>query len=115
MDHVHSSAVNASGQGNGRRALDADGNGRVDVVLDSNDTAWISWMGSDGDQPKLSMRGWPRGGDLDDVHYLGDANTRRGSGFPRMTWTGDGIIMATTNAADGYKIELLKIDTPKID
>jgi hypothetical protein len=84
-------------------------NGRVDVVLDKNDTAWISWMGSDGDQPKLSMRGWPRGGDLGDVHYLGDASTSRGSGFPRMTWTGEGIIMATTNADGGYRILLKSI------
>jgi len=84
-------------------------NGRVDVVLDSNDTAWISWMGSDGEQPKLSMRGWPIGGDLGDVHHLGEANTRRGSGFPRMTWTGNGIIMATTNADGGYRILLKSI------
>ncbi len=84
-------------------------NGRVDVVLDSNKTAWISWMGSDGEQPKLSMRGWPLGSDLGVVHHLSEANTRRGSGFPRMSWTDNGIIMATTNAEEGYRILLKTI------
>jgi hypothetical protein len=84
-------------------------NGRVDVVLDARNTAWISWLGSDGDQPRLSMRGWPLDGELGKVHHIGEADTRRGSGFPRMTWTGDGIIMATTKAGDGYQIELRAI------
>lgn len=84
-------------------------NGRVDVVIDSNDTAWISWLGSDGDQPRLSLRGWPKGGELGMVHYIGEADTRRGSGFPRMVWNGDGIIMATTKAGDGYILELMKL------
>jgi hypothetical protein len=79
-------------------------NGRVDVVLDARNTAWISWMGSDGDQPRLSMRGWPLSGELSRVHHIGEADTRRGSGFPRMTWTKDGIIMATTHANEGYRV-----------
>jgi len=81
-------------------------NGRVDIVLDAYDTAWISWMGSDGDQPQLALRGWPKGGALGEVHFLGEANTKRGTGFPRMTRTDNGIIMATTNADEGYKILL---------
>lgn len=87
-------------------------NGRADVVLDARGTAWISWLGSEGDQPRLSMRGWPEGGELGKVHYIGEADTRRGSGFPRMAWAGDGVIMATTKASDGYSIEIinLKVD-----
>ena len=79
-------------------------NGRVDVVLDGNNTAWISWMGSADDQPQLSMRGWPLVGEMGKVHHIGEADTRRGSGFPRMVWTDDGILMATTNAGERYQI-----------
>ncbi len=81
-------------------------NGRVDVVLDDYDTAWISWMGSDSEQPQLVLRNWPKRSPLGEVHFLGEANTKRGTGFPRMTWTSEGIIMATTNADEGYRILL---------
>lgn len=84
-------------------------NGRVDVVLDERDTAWISWMGSDGDQPKLALRSYAAGGVLGKVHFIDGANTKRGTGFPRMTWTRDGIIMATTNADDAYQVLLKSV------
>lgn len=84
-------------------------NGRVDVVLDARNTAWISWLGSDDEEPRLSLRGWPQGGELGKVHHIGDADTRRGSGFPRMTWTADGILMATTKAGEGYEIRLAHV------
>jgi len=85
-------------------------NGRVDVVFDGAQTAWISWMGSDGENPKLAMRSWPKDKELGDIRFVGDSDDRRGSGFPRMVWAGDRIVMATTQTADAMVVKVREIE-----
>jgi hypothetical protein len=84
-------------------------NGRVDVVFDGAQTAWISWMGSDGENPMLAIRSWPKDKELGVIRFVGDSDDRRGSGFPRMVWAGDRIMMANTQTADAMMVKVREV------
>lgn len=84
--------------------------GRVDVVLDPNGDAWISWLGSQNAKPTLALRRWQQSGTLGTTHYISGMDVSRRSGFPRMAAVDEGILMAWTDPADGNSIKTILLN-----
>ncbi len=83
--------------------------GRVDVVLDPTGDAWISWLGSENDQPRLALRNWQQNGTVGKTHYVSGMDVTRRSGFPRMAAVDEGILMAWTDPENGGSIKTILI------
>lgn len=93
-----------------RVVLDAGRNsGRVDVVVDKNGDAWISWLGESEGSAALALRPWREGRAPGEVRYLSQLDMSRKSGFPRMAQHGDGLILAWTDPKNGYSIRTIQL------
>jgi hypothetical protein len=88
---------------------EAKNSGRVDVVLNPNGDAWISWLGSENDQPALALRKWDKKGKLGVTYFMGGMDVSRRSGFPRMAAVDGGLLMAWTDPAEGSSIQTILI------
>jgi len=78
--------------------------GRVDVVVDADGTAWISWLGTKDGDPALALRSWSAGGRLGAVFHPVTIDKGRRSGFPRMARLGDTLILAWTDPENGFRV-----------
>ncbi len=89
---------------------EAQNSGRVDVLMDPNGDAWISWLSSENAEPTLAIRKWHENGTLDKTHYINGMDVSRRSGFPRMAAVDDGILMAWTDPERGNYIRTIRVD-----
>ncbi|HEX6902058.1 MAG TPA: exo-alpha-sialidase [Thermoanaerobaculia bacterium] len=68
--------------------------GRVDLVLDADGGAIVSWAAADGDGAEIRLRRvGPKGG-LGAPRAVAATSAARSSGFPRMVRNGDRIVLA---------------------
>jgi hypothetical protein len=71
--------------------------GRVDVKIDAQGRALVSWLErSDSTTALVRVRAVARDGTASEPFTVGDTRASRGSGFPRFVRHGDGLIMAWT-------------------
>lgn len=99
------------GQSFGRtHIIDKQSVGRVDVVLDDERNAWISWIGKKEGESHLALRRLSDRNQLSDVFLVSGVSEKRSSGFPRMIWTDQKMYMALTDPENGMKIKFLSID-----
>jgi hypothetical protein len=75
--------------------------GRVDVVLDGEENALVSWVERAGDEAEIRLRlVTPAGGG--GAWRIAGTSTARASGFPRIARTGDHLVVAwTETGSDG--------------
>ena len=71
--------------------------GRVDIVLDKDKTAYISWMTQAGQQAELRVAALKPEGSLGRSYTVTTMRTDRKSGFPQMEIQKDHLIFAWTN------------------
>ena len=94
-----------------RVVLDAGRNsGRVDVVVDENGDAWVSWLGESEGGAALAIRPWSEGHEPGEVRHLTEIDMSRKSGFPRMALHGDGLVLAWTDPENGYSVKTLQLE-----
>ena len=95
----------------GERVVIDDGmnSGRVDVVVDADGAAWISWLGTEAGEPALALRSWSVAGRLGEVFHPAMADMGRRSGFPRMARLGDELILAYTDPENGYSVKTTRV------
>lgn len=95
----------------GERVVIDDGmnSGRVDVVVDADGAAWISWLGTDGGEPALALRAWSAAGRLGEIFHPAMADMSRRSGFPRMARLGDDLLLAYTDPENGYRVRTVRV------
>lgn len=70
--------------------------GRVDVKFRHDGTLYTSWLESGEEFAKIQLREVSPDGDLGSPVLLGNMETGRGGGFPRMAMSENGVIMGWT-------------------
>ncbi len=74
--------------------------GRVDVITNNDKTAWVSWMSRNTNGAQLNLRQVSIIGDTIAEFIISDMNPSRGSGFPQITSSNDGILIAWTEISE---------------
>lgn len=75
--------------------------GRVGIAFDPEGTALMTWIGPNGEQSAVYGRFWSGSG-FEDSFVIGDIESSRGSGFPRVAALGTRFLVAwTTTGPDG--------------
>jgi hypothetical protein len=82
---------------------DGSAMGRVDVEIIDGKT-YIVWMKDLEDHSQILMRIIESDGGLSEIMRLGDNSQSRSSGFPRVSNTPDGLVVAWTDATDSIQI-----------
>ena len=78
--------------------------GRVDVIANKDNTAWVSWMSRNTNGGQLNLRQVSIEGETIDEFVISDINPSRGSGFPQITFAKDGILVAWTELSENNKL-----------
>lgn len=68
--------------------------GRVDLALDAQGRAFVSWMGTEGEAAEIRWRQVTSEGRLGDVHTVAESSGLRSAGVPRMLLRDDGLVFA---------------------
>jgi hypothetical protein len=91
--------------------IDVDGGnpaGRVDVVMIGGGRAVVSWL-ERGDEGAAEVRTRVvSSAGAGESQLVARSTEARGSGFPRMTRSGDRLIFAWTDAADGSRVRIAR-------
>ena len=83
--------------------------GRVDLVLDGDGSAIVSWAAADGDGAEIRLRRvGPKGG-LGAPRAVAVTSAARSSGFPRMVRNGDRIVLAWVEDKEPSKVRAAAI------
>lgn len=88
-----------------------DGNpvGRVDVLLDRDGTAVVSWMEfTSGQQAEVRARRVAASGEASASLTIAQSSGARASGFPRMTAAGDAVIFAWTEPGNPARVRVAR-------
>lgn len=67
--------------------------GRVDVALDDDGVAWVSWIGSRGGSQEVLLRPVATDGSLGAVLSVAPTSAERAAGFPRLVWSGRRLLV----------------------
>jgi hypothetical protein len=88
--------------------------GRVDLVLDGNGDAIVSWEAADGDGAEIRLRRvGPKGG-LGAPRAVAATSAARSSGFPRMVRNGDRIVLAWVEDKEPSTVRAAAIPTAAV-
>ncbi len=77
--------------------------GRVDIIAKDKNSSWISWMSRSGEAGQLNLKLVSINGEILESHIVSGMNPSRGSGFPQITETISGVMVAWTNLSDSGK------------
>lgn len=83
--------------------------GRVDLVLDGNGDAVVSWSAADGEGAEIRLRRVSPKGKLGASYSVAATSAARSSGFPRMVRNGDRIVLAWVEDQDPSKVRAAAI------
>jgi hypothetical protein len=78
--------------------------GRVDLALDANGDALVSWLAAGGKGAELRLRRITAKGKLGKLLTLATTSAARSSGFPRLVRTGDRLLLAWVDDGDPSKV-----------
>lgn len=74
--------------------------GRVDVVMNSDKSAWISWISRTESGAHLVLNKIGLEGDVKENHIITDIDPSRKTGFPQLTHYGEQLIIAWTKLTE---------------
>ncbi len=77
--------------------------GRVDVIANNKNSAWISWMSRTDETGLLNLRLVSISGEILESHVISEINPSRGSGFPQITRLSSGVMLAWTDYSESGK------------
>ncbi|MFM7273449.1 MAG: hypothetical protein ACKO4A_06280, partial [Gammaproteobacteria bacterium] len=84
--------------------------GRVDLVLDGEGSALVSWMErSEGDAARVMLRRVHPDGTRSAPVEIARSSASRASGFPRMVAANDAVILAWTEAGTPSRVRLARL------
>lgn len=83
--------------------------GRVGVLSTSDGSTWMSWVSTGENPAKIYLRKVGVDGLIEDAIQVAEINASRGSGFPKMAETENGILMAWTSPNPTSKINSILI------
>jgi hypothetical protein len=83
---------------------DANPLGRVAVVLDANGDAIVLWVASQGKKCSLQLRRFSSSGRAGESILVSETSAARTSGFPRLTRSGDNLVVAWVEASEPSQI-----------
>ncbi|MFT5685634.1 MAG: hypothetical protein ACI8RZ_006588, partial [Myxococcota bacterium] len=89
--------------------------GRVDLLLEDDDTVLVSWMASTSeDTADILIRRVHRDGRMGEPLILGHTAASRASGFPQLAWHDDELVAAWTVPGEPAVIEAVTLETGAI-
>ncbi|MBO6524421.1 MAG: hypothetical protein JJ971_11380 [Balneolaceae bacterium] len=74
--------------------------GRVDVLMNDEHSAWISWMSRTEESAQLNLQLVSQNGEIKKSHIVSAMSPSRSSGFPQITRTKDGVLIAWTDHSE---------------
>lgn len=83
--------------------------GRVDVLLQPDGAALVTWIDGAGDQTAIVGRRVPRQGEPGPIFTIARSSTARASGFPRMARAGDATYVAWTELEPQKRIRIARV------
>ena len=85
--------------------------GRVDLVLDAEGNALVSWLErAEGDSARVLLRRVHADGTRSPALEVARTAAARASGFPRMVPVGDGLILAWTDPTTPSRVRLARVN-----
>lgn len=82
--------------------------GRVDLIMTSDTTAFVSWMDG-GDKPAIKYRKVNKNGSMSPTYVVNEILGDRGSGFPQMAIHDNTLYFAWTELGDVDQIQMKKV------
>lgn len=67
--------------------------GRIDLEMNSNGTAWVSWIKRSGDTAELQLKLVNTEGEILESHAISGINPSRGTGFPQISEIKNGELL----------------------
>lgn len=83
--------------------------GRVDICLADRSRACVVWLQPDGSETKVMMRVVTSDGEMSNPISVGRTSANRDSGFPRIAYTGEKIIIAWTDPGAGPRVRAAQL------
>ena len=83
---------------------DAEPLGRVDVALDAEGRALVSWMGSTGEGAEIRWRRVAANGESDPAQVVVATTAKRSAGVPRMLRHGEDLLFAWVEDAEPSRL-----------
>ncbi|RNC85345.1 MAG: hypothetical protein ED557_00805 [Balneola sp.] len=77
--------------------------GRVDVLIENNESAWVSWITRNEEGATLNLDLVSTSGKILQSHQIAEINPSRRSGFPQITKLNKGLLIAWTDIQDENK------------
>ncbi len=79
--------------------------GRVDVLMNDEESAWVSWMSRTENSAQLNLQLVSKNGEITESHTVTEMNPSRRSGFPQITKTKENVLIAWTDYSEsGMKV-----------
>ncbi|MEL7533438.1 MAG: hypothetical protein AAFN10_19145 [Bacteroidota bacterium] len=83
--------------------------GRVDIVLDQQNRAWVSWIRKDQDTAQIQLCTFKADGSKSPAYKIHPINPRRKSGFPQLMYWQNKMWLAWTATEPQNQIQIVKI------
>ncbi len=77
--------------------------GRVDVLMNNDESAWVSWMNRSEENAHLNLQLVSNQGEILESHIVSEMNPSRGSGFPQISKIKKGILISWTDYTESGK------------
>ena len=88
--------------------------GRVDVALDADDTALVTWLSAEGQDGAVRIRRVAASGAVGEPIAVGASGTARASGFPTMAVVDDTVWVAWTGPSGVVSERVPLADVPQV-
>jgi hypothetical protein len=98
--------------GSAVRVDDGDPVGRVDVVALSSGAALVTWLEKTEKGAQVKMRRVSADGTRQPSIVVSETSTARSSGFPRLEVSGNRVVVAWTDSANGGKVRTATMQLP---
>ena len=83
--------------------------GRIDMVMSAPGKVHVVWMEANGDDARIILGAYEAQGSIGEIKTLATTSSERSSGFPRMTLTGNQILVAWRDMTDAGGIAMSSI------
>ncbi|MDY7227960.1 redoxin domain-containing protein [Hyalangium rubrum] len=88
--------------------------GRVDVALDEDGAALVSWLAAEREQASLFVRRATADGRMGDALHVVKTQSDRQSGFPRMERLGDSLFVAWTEVGSPSHVRVVRLPVAEV-
>ena len=88
--------------------------GRVDVALDANGDALVTWVASERNGAAIRVARVSPSGRLGPAVTVSRTDASRSSGFPRLERTGSSLVVAWTEATDPFRLRAAILATASV-